>query len=249
MSGGELLTRIGLMRHARTVWNREKRMQGQYDTPLTPRGKRQIRQWGQKLGRYRWDRIVASDIGRSRRTAERLSAFLKVPLCIEPGLREQDWGEWTGKTLRQIRREAPEFLAAREKAGWGFCPPGGENRYSVWRRSRLVLLQSAKRWPGATLLLVTHESVIKSIVYRCCKRRFVPTEPALLRPYHLHWLQCDTGHGLQLQEINALALDEKSTAPPWRMNAAAFVFLDLLLQALLKSGRIHLLHLMKDLAT
>ena len=208
MSGRVSLTRFGLIRHARTVWNREKRVQGQSDTPLTPGGERQASVWGQKLRQYQWDRIITSDIGRSWQTATGLNAFLQVPVSSDPGLREQDWGNWTGKTLKQIRKEDPGLLAAQENAGWNFCPPGGEDRNSVWQRSHQTLMQSAKRWPGETILIVTHEGVIKSILYRHCNRRFIPTEPPLLRPYHLHWLQHDA-KGLRVEKINALPLGEQ----------------------------------------
>mgnify|MGYP002351979739 FL=1 len=33
-------TRFGVMRHAPTLWNRERRIQGQLDSPLTPEGER-----------------------------------------------------------------------------------------------------------------------------------------------------------------------------------------------------------------
>ncbi|MFO7497275.1 MAG: histidine phosphatase family protein, partial [Desulfobacterales bacterium] len=62
-----------------------------------------------------------------------------------------------------IRRRAgdPRPLKAAEGRGWGFRPPGGESRHEVWRRGRAALMAGARRWPGETLLGVTHEGVIK----------------------------------------------------------------------------------------
>ena len=37
----ETVTRFGLIRHAETVWNRERRVQGQMDSPLTSEGEQQ----------------------------------------------------------------------------------------------------------------------------------------------------------------------------------------------------------------
>jgi probable phosphoglycerate mutase len=200
------ITRFGLIRHAQTDWNREKKIQGHSDSPLTADGKKQASSWGQRLLQFPWDRILASDTGRALTTAERINAFLKIPLETDPRLREQDWGQWVGKTIPQIRTEAPRVLDGQIRAGWGFCPPGGEDRRKVSARSQKALQEAAGKWPGDNLLVVTHEGVIKSLVYYLCGRKFLPSEPPLLKSYRLHWLVFD-GHGLQIEKVNALGLD------------------------------------------
>jgi probable phosphoglycerate mutase len=71
-------TRFALMRHAQTVWNREKKIQGHSDSPLTADGEKQASGWGQILSQFAWDRILASDAGRAQATAEIINAILKV---------------------------------------------------------------------------------------------------------------------------------------------------------------------------
>ena len=199
-------TCFGLIRHAQTEWNRGKKIQGQSDSPLTADGARQASSWGQRLSQFPWDRMLASDSGRALTTAERINAFLKIPLETDPRLREQDWGQWTGKTTSQIQTEAARMLDEQIRAGWGFCPPGGEDRRKVSTRSQKALQEAAGKWPGDNLLVVTHEGVIKCLVYYLCGRKFLPTEPRLLQSYRLHWLVFDR-EGLQIEKVNALKLD------------------------------------------
>jgi len=199
-------TRFGLMRHAQTIWNREKRIQGHSDSPLTADGEKQASSWGQILSQFSWDRILASDAGRALATAEIVNAFLKIPLTIDSRLKEQDWGQWVGKTVRQIEAEAPQVLDEQINAGWDFCPPGGESRYSVLERSQVSLQEAAEHFPGEILLVVTHEGIVKSLIYHLCGRRFLPGEPAILNSYQLHWLVCPSS-GLQIEKINALELE------------------------------------------
>ena len=199
-------TRFGLIRHAQTIWNREKRIQGHHDAPLTPQGNRQARNWGLQLMKMNWDQILSSDMGRALKTAERINATLKLPISADPKLREQDWGLWTGKTKIELEREAPGDLAKAMSMGWEFCPPAGENRRQVWSRSLKALKFGAINRPGKTILVVTHEGVIRSLIYRLSGRKFLPTETPLIRTYHLHWLILDST-GLQIEEINALALE------------------------------------------
>ena len=199
-------TRFGLIRHAQTDWNRGKKIQGQSDSPLTADGKKQASSWGQRLLQFPWDRILASDTGRALATAERINAFLNIPLETDPRLREQDWGDWVSKTIPQIQTEASQVLEEQINAGWNFCPPGGESRDSVLKRSQEALMEAADRYPGDNLLVVTHEGVVKGLIYHLCGRKFLPTEPRLLQSYRLHWLVFDRD-GLQIEKVNALKLD------------------------------------------
>jgi broad specificity phosphatase PhoE len=202
------IARFGLIRHAQTVWNREKKIQGHSDSPLTPEGEFQASRWGKILNQFPWNRLLASDTGRALATAEIINTYLKIPLTIDSRLREQDWGDWVGKTISQIQTEAPRMLDEQINSGWRFCPPGGENRKSVLARSQRALQEAFGRWPGENILVVTHEGVIKSLVYHLCGRKFLPSEPPLLKSYRLHWLVYDRD-GLRLEAVNALALSVK----------------------------------------
>ena len=193
------------MRHAQTVWNREKKIQGLCDSPLTAGGERQASAWGPMLDRYPWDRILTSDIGRALTTAGRIGEFLDIPIEADSRLGEQDWGRWTGKTITQLKVEHPLELAEQVNAGWEFRPPGGEDRRSVLARGRAALQDAFTRWPGENILVVIHEGVIKCLVYYLSGRQFLPTEPPILKPYRLHRLICDKD-GIRLEELNALEL-------------------------------------------
>ena len=200
-----MITRFGLVRHAETFWNREKRIQGQSDSALTAKGKKDADNWGRRLSRFRWDRILISDSGRAAETAARINNHFQAPIESDPRLREQDWGRWTGRIITQIEAEVSNLLQEEQMKGWQFCPPGGEDRLSVWHRSRSALTEAAKRWRGDTVLVVTHEGVIKSLIYHLSGRHFLPDEPVLIKSYHLHWL-IFSNNDLRIEKVNALAL-------------------------------------------
>ena len=199
------ITRFGLIRHAQTVWNQEKRIQGQSDSPLSKQGQRQAAAWGHDLKQISWSRILASDSGRALATAEMINASLKVPLTIDSRLKEQDWGQWEGKTARQIEAEAPQMLDEKIKDGWDFCPPGGESRYRVLTRCQAALQEAAERYAGQILLVVTHKGIVKALIYHLYGRKFLAGEPAILKSHQLHWLVYRNS-GLQIEKINALNL-------------------------------------------
>ncbi len=198
-------TKFGLMRHAQTVWNREGRIQGQMDSDLTASGEAAARSWGEILKGRPWGRILVSDLGRARRTADLVNASLGLPVTVEPRLRELNWGGWAGKTVREIRDRFPGLLEAQEVRGWGFCPPGGESRLDQFERCRDALADAARQWPGETLLTVTHGGVLRTLIYRFLDRAFLSSESAVIKPYHLHWFSVENGR-LDPDQINALTL-------------------------------------------
>ena len=199
------ITRFGLVRHAETFWNRERRIQGQSDSALTAKGKKDADNWGRQLSRFSWDCILMSDAGRAIETDTRINHHLQAPIDSDPRLREQDWGEWTGQIISQIETEASEVLQNEPKTGWHFCPPGGEDRLSVCQRSHSALTETAARRRGETIMIVTHEGVLKSLIYHLSGHNFLPGEPTLIKPYHLHWL-VHTGQVIKIDKLNALQL-------------------------------------------
>ena len=86
MMADKSATRFNLIRHAETTWNRERRVQGQLDSPLTPDGRQQADQWGRTLKRLPWDCILASDTGRAVATATINNVHLNLAIETDPRL-------------------------------------------------------------------------------------------------------------------------------------------------------------------
>ncbi len=183
-------TFLTLIRHARTEWNEQRRIQGQTDTPLTPQGELMAQKWGQALMHLGYDRILCSDLGRAYRTAEIINSFLSLPLEVDPRLREQDWGDWTGLTVEELRNMRTE-VAEQEAKGFEFRPPGGESRAETLKRSRFALLAAAIRNPCKYTLVVTHQGVLRALAYDLRGMKFTPKEkPPISKEYRKHEILC-----------------------------------------------------------
>ncbi len=122
---------ILLVRHGETGWNRERRYQGWLDSPLTERGIAQASAIGRLLVSLpdAADRtIVASPLGRARRTAEIIRDQLRGigSLRVDELLRELTMGSWDGLTFNQIEAISPGIFE-REGPEWCFASPDGES--------------------------------------------------------------------------------------------------------------------------
>ncbi len=117
---------------ARPNGNRARRYQGWSDSPLTERGVAQATALGRKLAtlpEVAVAEIVASPIGRARRTAEIIAECLgyRSALRFDDRLREISLGSWDGMDRRQIVAQAPELFAPADgRWEWYFGTPDGE---------------------------------------------------------------------------------------------------------------------------
>lgn len=189
---------FALVRHAATYWNQEKRIQGHWDSELSPEGVAEAGRQAETLAGMGFSRILLSDLARARTTAGIFNVRLKLPMTMDKGLREQKFGDWTGKRVEDLKGRGLEEQVA---LGWDFRPPGGESRDEVQGRAERTLIEAARHWPGKKILAVTHEGVIKALVYRLLGRAYLPDEPKVLKPGRLHWVRVQEGR-LALGDIN-----------------------------------------------
>ncbi len=199
---------FNLIRHGKTQWNLDQRIQGRTDIALADPGRRQVASWCAALGRISLDLIVSSPMIRARQTAEILGQGLGLAVVLDENLREQSFGRWEGSTIRQIRQAAPGTVEHQEGLGWDFCPPGGESRNGVLKRALVALERAAQRFDGFDILVVTHSGVIKSLAYHALGRAFLPGEKQVIKDNHLHRFAWD--HTVVLERLNAINLNQEA---------------------------------------
>ena len=124
-----------LVRHGETVFNKERRIQGRLDSPLTDLGVRQARAVAGLLHDLirepRGWRIVSSPLGRASATAAIVGQRLGLPVEHDERLREISWGEYDGRLRSELEAEHPETFG---RTGWAFDAPSGEPYEAVAAR-------------------------------------------------------------------------------------------------------------------
>jgi broad specificity phosphatase PhoE len=160
-------TRIGLIRHGETVWNRTGRWQGHAPTPISDEGRQQAALLAEYLAQ-RGEPVAAiysSDSPRCRETAAIVAGRLGKPLSLDKRLREIDLGEWQGLTSDEIRAWDGERFAAAQLDPYNISRPGGENLSQVAERALQVIREAVERHPGEYCLVVSHGGTIRSVLY------------------------------------------------------------------------------------
>ncbi|HUP68781.1 MAG TPA: histidine phosphatase family protein [Acidimicrobiales bacterium] len=158
------MARLLLLRHGQSTWNAEHRWQGMADPPLSELGERQAERAAAWLAGAApsFSAVAASDLRRSRRTAEIIAEALGLgEVELDPALRERDVGEWSGCTTDEITARWPEELRAWRN-GRLARPPGGEDDSSLVRRV-VPTLERLAAGPEGFVLVVTHGGAIRAL--------------------------------------------------------------------------------------
>jgi broad specificity phosphatase PhoE len=150
-----------LARHGETDWTREKRWQGHADPPLNDRGREQARTLAENLAGVRLDAVYSSDLRRASETAAIVSAERCLDVRLDPKLRENDFGDWTGLTRDEVERRFPEGALLRKSGRQGWR--GGESYEEMADRIVRAVEAIAASHPEEQVLVVTHNGPIRAV--------------------------------------------------------------------------------------
>ena len=157
-------TVLYLVRHGESEANAAGVFAGQTDSPLTARGRAQAAAVATALADLPIDRVVASDLSRTRDTAAAIAATHGLAVETYAELREIDVGDAAGKrwddgTLR------PGPLGAPGADLDGFVQwPGGESLEQALARSLGCLDRLVRAHPGERIVVVGHGGVTRILV-------------------------------------------------------------------------------------
>ena len=155
------MTKIILIRHGATVWNREGRFQGQLNSPLTDVGIRQAKALGARLRDKPLTAIYSSDLERSLTTAGHIAQATGLEVQIDTRFRERHYGVFQGLCKSEILEQYPEAWARDQSNDPDYATHGGgESRRDMLARGWPGIEELAKIHAGEQILIVTHGGVL-----------------------------------------------------------------------------------------
>jgi probable phosphoglycerate mutase len=185
-------TRLIFLRHGETPHTLEKRFSGSGgdDPGLSEAGRLQAEAAAEYLSRTGGiDAIVVSPLRRTRETAAVVAERLGLDPVVDDGWREVAFGDWDGHTFAEVQQKWPDALNAWLEST-AVAPPGGESFDTCARRARSARDAILARYPGQTVLVVTHVTPIKLMVRSVLQAPMSSLFRMELRPATLteiHW--------------------------------------------------------------
>lgn len=147
--------RIVLWRHGRTEWNASGRFQGQTDVDLDEMGRDQAWESARRLAALEPERLVSSDLRRTRDTIAALASITGKQVQLDRRLRETFAGEWQGLTGAEIASRHPDEYKAWRAGDPVLRVGGGETRQEVAERMAAAVRDIAARLADDGLAVLT----------------------------------------------------------------------------------------------
>jgi len=163
------MSEIWFIRHGETDWNVAGRLQGWQDTPLNDTGTAQAERLAERLrgdaAQTRFAAIYSSDLQRAHATAKTVGDAIALPVHVEPGMRERNFGVLEGLHYNSIDQESPEAAAAWKSRDPDRPVEGGETLGNFHARIVGTVEHLARRHAGERILVVTHGGAL-DIIWR-----------------------------------------------------------------------------------
>jgi len=96
------VTRLIIVRHGRTEWNRVERFRGRADIGLDEVGMKQAESAAKRIGEWPISAIYSSPLRRALTTAEIMAGPLGLNVRLMPGIVDIDYGEWQGLSTEDV---------------------------------------------------------------------------------------------------------------------------------------------------
>jgi probable phosphomutase (TIGR03848 family) len=154
-----------LLRHGRTTANASGGLAGRQPVELDDTGRAQAVRLGERLRDIPLAAVVSSPLIRCRQTLQ-LALPQREP-AVEDGLVECGYGEWEGRPLQELAKEALWPVVQQHPSAVVF--PGGEAMAAMSARAVAAVRSwdarvNAENGPEALWLACSHGDVIKAIV-------------------------------------------------------------------------------------
>ncbi|MCY3992175.1 MAG: MSMEG_4193 family putative phosphomutase [Caldilineaceae bacterium] len=154
-------TYLFLIRHGENAWTERGALAGRTPgVPLNEKGKEQAQQVAERLKDQPITAVYSSPLLRCLQTAQPLAAALDLPVSVEPGILEVDYGEWRGGELKELGKR-PEWRLVQVYPG-GFRFPGGETLREVQDRVITTLERIRTQHAGEVIAVFAHGDVLRT---------------------------------------------------------------------------------------
>lgn len=130
---------------------------------LSDEGRRQAESAARRIAKLRQvAAIYSSPLERARETAAAIARARRMPVRIERGLLECDFGTWTGRKLDELRKRPEWDVVQRHPSAFRF--PGGESFTEMQARITTTLARLVAQHQGRVIVAVSHADPIKTAV-------------------------------------------------------------------------------------
>lgn len=163
------MTKIFMVRHCEAIGNVKHIFQGITDLDITDLGEKQLECLTKRFEDIPLDRVYASPLTRTVKTARAIVGQKDIQLIPDRGLIEMNCGIMDGKPFSEIFGQNPELNEIWLNRPQDFAPIGGEKMTDAYERVWSTVLRLAEENRGKSIACATHGGILRCLNCRLLK--------------------------------------------------------------------------------
>lgn len=156
------MTKVYLVRHGETEYNKKGCYYGWTDCDLAPEGRRQAEVLKDVFSNIEYDMILSSDLKRAVETANIIKGTAKE-LVTDKRLRELNFGKWEGKDYQEVMTQYKEHWNLWVEDWANASPTEGESFVNMYDRVCEFMNEALREFDNKRLVIVSHNGVLRII--------------------------------------------------------------------------------------
>lgn len=159
-------TKITVVRHGETEWNKALKLQGHQNSELTNNGIEQAKKLAETIRLRKFDNLISSDLGRAVHTAQIINKHMNLEIAKDISLRERAFGVMEGFTKTESQQNNPEIYEAYMQDKIDYVVPNGESHRQFYERVITGFQNIAEKYNNRHILVVAHGGVLDCVMRR-----------------------------------------------------------------------------------
>lgn len=157
-------TRLYLIRHGQTQWNKDGRYQGWTDIALSEEGLVQADLLAKRFAFLPLDAIYVSPLGRAIATAEPIAKEKNLPLHVDEHFKEINFGEWEGHTIAELTEKFGKPYVDFFADPFENPMPGEGSFKTVGKRAMAGVEALLEKHKGQRIAIVSHGGLLRVLL-------------------------------------------------------------------------------------
>lgn len=158
------MTKIILVRHGQTAWNKEEIFRGRIDIDLDEVGIQQAKLLAQSLSKLQINAVYSSPLKRAVNTAIHIANYYELEVNIDDHFIDINYGNWEGKSLKEVKETFKDLYQKWIKDPHLLRIPNGETLEDVRIRAVTGLNQILDKHHQQTITIISHRVVNKVLI-------------------------------------------------------------------------------------
>ena len=158
------MTRLIIVRHGRTEWNRVERFRGRADIGLDEVGMKQAESAAKRITGWPISMIYSSPLRRALTTAEIVAGPLGLEVKPMPGIIDIDYGVWQGLSTEEVITRDGSLYSEWMESPQNVRFPGGESFAEVRKRADSAVDDLIQQHLKETVVLVSHKVICQILI-------------------------------------------------------------------------------------